>query len=145
MVLPFFDMKSQNFKELVNSFRIQMFEEVAKSDSEGMIVTYVWELDQKKDCDFIDRIEKENASVYFLELEPDVKERLIRNKSANRLKHKPSKRNFKPSEEELLETDRKHILNSKENEFQNRNHFKINNTRLNAKATARMIKERFDL
>jgi len=149
MVLPFFDMKSQRFKKLVNSFRVQMFEEVAKSDLEGLIFTYVWELDQKKDCDFVDRIvgifEKENASVYYVELEADVEERLKRNKSANRLKYKPSKKNFKASEDELLETDRKYILNSKANEFQRRNYFKINNTRLNAKETARRIKERFDL
>jgi len=149
MILPFFDMKSQSFKKLVNSFRMQMFEEVAKSDLEGLIFTYVWELDQKKDCDFVDRIveifEKENASVYYVELEADVEERLTRNKSANRLKHKPSKRNFKASEEELFETHRKHILNSKVNEFQSKNYLKINNTRLNAKRTARMIKEWLDL
>ena len=31
MVLLFFDMKSQRFRELVNSFRIQMLNEIAKS------------------------------------------------------------------------------------------------------------------
>ena len=149
MVLPFFEMESRSFKKLVDSFRIQMFEEVAKSNLEGLIFTYVWALDQKGDCDFVDRIEeifkKENASVYYVELEAGIEERLKRNKSANRLKHKPSKRNFKASEEELLETDRNYIVNSKANEFQNKNYFKICNTRLSAKKTARMIVERFDL
>ncbi|MBC8356600.1 MAG: AAA family ATPase [Planctomycetes bacterium] len=150
MVLPFFDMKSPSFKKLVNSFRIQMFEEVAKSNLAGLIFTYVWKLDQKKDCDFIDNIvrifERENASGYYVELEADVEERLKRNKSANRLKHKPSKIDLKASTEELLETDRKHVLNSKLSEFQGkRDYFKINNTRIDASETARMIKERFDL
>ena len=112
----FFEMHTESFKKLVSSYRIQMFEEVAKSNLAGLIFTYVWELDQKKDCDFIDHIveifEKENASVYYIELEANAEERLRRNKSANRLKHKPSKRNFTASEEELQETDRNHILNS---------------------------------
>ena len=55
-----------------------------------MIFTYVWELDQKRDCDFVDEIvkifEKENGSVYYVELEADQKERLKRNKSLHRLK-----------------------------------------------------------
>ena len=46
----------------------------------------------------------------YIELEADVEERLKRNKSANRLKHKPSKRNFRASEEELLETDKNYDI-----------------------------------
>lgn len=149
LVLPFFDMGSQSFKKLVDSFRMQMFEEVARSDLEGLIFTYVWELDQKKDCDFVDRtvqiFEREGASVYYVELEADVEERLKRNRSPNRLKHKPSKINFKASEEELMETDRKYVLNSKDNKFRRKNYLKINNTKLDAIDTARMIKESFSL
>ena len=149
MVLPFFDKYSKSFRKLVDSFRIQMFEEIAKSDLEGVIFTYVWELDQKVDCDFIDRIveifEKEDTSVYYVELEADVETRLKRNKSPNRLKYKPSKIDFKASEKELMDTDRMQILNSKENEFGRKNHFKINNTSLDAIDAARMIKEKFGL
>ena len=149
MVLPFFDKYSKSFRKLVDSFRIQMFEEISKSDLEGVIFTYVWELDQKVDCDFIDRIveifEKEDTSVYYVELEADAKTRLKRNKSPNRLKYKPSKSDFKASEKELMDTDRMQILNSKENEFERKNHFKINNTSLDAIDAAKMIKEKFDL
>jgi len=149
LVLPFFDMNSSSFKKLVKSFRIKMFKEVATSKLEGMIFTYVWELDQKSDCDFVDSIvkifEKEKANVYYVELEADIEERLKRNKSPHRLKHKPSKVSLKVSEDELLETDRKYVLNSKTNELHRKNYFKINNTKLNAKKTAIMIKERFNL
>jgi len=149
MVLPFFDKYSKSFRKLVDSFRIQMFEEIAKSDLEGVIFTYVWELDQKVDCDFIDRtveiFEKEDTSVYYVELEADVETRLKRNKSPNRLKYKPSKIDFKASEKELMDTDKMQILNSKENEFGRKNHFKINNTSLDAMDAARMIKENFGL
>jgi len=149
MVLPFFDMRSQTFRKLVDTFRFQIFEEVAKSDLKGLIFTYVWELDEKKDWDFIDRtveiFSKENADIYYVELEADVKTRLNRNKSANRLKHKPSKIDLEASEEELIGTDKSQVLNSKENKFGRKNHFKINNTNIDAIDAARMIKEKFNL
>jgi len=61
------------------------------------------------------------------------------------LKNKPSKSNYEESELELLETDEKHVLNSKENEFNNMNHLRVENTNLSADRVARMIKEEFDL
>ena len=51
----------------------------------------------------------------------------------------------KVSDHELIETDRNFVLNSTINEFQGKNYFKINNTKINAKETARMIKEKFNL
>ena len=149
LLLPFFDMKSHSFKKLVDTFRMQLFEEVAKSDLEGLIFTYVWELDQKRDCDFIERVvqifERENAGVYYVELEAAVEERLKRNVSPNRLKHKPSKRDLEASEKELLETDRNHVLNSSIDELNGENYIRIDNTRKDARETARQINERFSL
>ena len=149
LVLPFFEMHTPSFKKLVSSYRIQLFEEVAKSNLPGLIFTYVWELDQKQDTDFIENIveifEKEDAAVYYVELESDAAERLKRNKSPNRLKHKPSKRNFRASEKELLDTDRDHILNSGAYDFSAKNYFKINNADISAEETARMIINRFEL
>ena len=149
VILPYFDMKSPSFKKLVKEFRIKMFEEVAKSDLAGLIFTYVWQLDSISDCDFINTIvnifERANATVCYVELEASTEERLKRNISPNRLRYKPSKKDFDASEKELLETDRKHILNSDKGEFRNKNHLKINNTELNAERAAEIIKERFNL
>lgn len=149
MILPYFDMKSPSFKSLVDIFRIKMFEEVAKSDMPGLIFTYVWELDAKNDCDFINTIvdifEQENATVCYVELEASVEERLKRNRSPNRLKYKPSKNDFEASEKELLETDDNHILNTGKNGLKSENHLKVDNTNLNAVAVAKMIVERFNL
>lgn len=149
IILPYFDIKSPSFKRLVDTYRIKMFEEVAKSDLAGLIFTYVWELDSNKDCNFIDTIvkifEKENATVCFVELEADADARLKRNRSPNRLKHKPSKNDIELYEQELLDVDKKHILNSKENEFKYNNHLKINNTNLSAVVVAEMIKQKFGL
>ena len=149
MVLPFFEMRSRSFRKLVDSFRMQIFEEVAKSNLPGLIFTHVWEIDQQKDWDFVDRMvqifSKEGGSVYYVELEADPEERLKRNKAPNRLKHKPSKMDFKASEEELIETDRKHVLNFKENEFTRSNYIKINNSRIDAIDAAKMIRDKFGL
>lgn len=149
MVLPFFDMKSPTFMRLVNSFRIKMFEEIARSKLDGLIFTYVWHLDQECDCAFIERavtiFEKENATVSYVELEANLEERLIRNRSPNRLHHKPSKADFAASEQELLETDRKHVLNSSHHHFNQMNHLKIDNTNISAEVVARRIKEWFSL
>ena len=46
---------------------------------------------------------------------------------------------------ELLETDEKHVLNSKGNEFKNKNHLRIENTNLNAERVAKLIKDEFSL
>ena len=149
LVLPFFEMKSASFRKLVDSFRIQLFEEVAKSDLKGLIFTYVWELDQKKDWDFVDRVveifSREGATICYVELEADVEVRIERNKTPNRLKNKPSKMDFKASEEELIETDRKHTLNFNEEEFVRPNYIRIDNSRIDAMEAAKMIREKFSL
>lgn len=149
MILPYFAMESASFKKLVDLFRIQMFKEVAKSGMPGLIFTYAWQLDSKKDCDFINTsvkiFKQQGANVCYVELEASVEERLKRNKSANRLKYKPSKKAIKASEKELLDTDHKHILNSTENDFKDKNHLKINNMNLSADVVAKMICERFSL
>jgi len=149
LVLPYFDMDSPSFKKLVKAFRILMFEEVAKSKLPGLIFTYVWQLDSKNDCTFIDTIvkifEQENATVCFVELEASVEVRLERNRSPNRLKYKASKIDFKVSEKELLDSDLLQILNSGKGEFKGKNYMKINNQNLSADSVAKMISERFDL
>jgi len=149
MVLPYFDMGSPSFKKLVDQFRIEIFKEFAKSDMAGLIFTFVWHLGSKNNDEFIQSIvnifEKENANVCFVELEADTTIRLARNRSLNRLKHKPSKLDFDSSEQELLETDKNHRLNSEINQFFHKNHIKINNTDLTANDAAAIIKQRFNL
>jgi uncharacterized protein YlaI len=80
-----------------------------------------------------------------VELEASLEVRLKRNRSSKRLKHKPSKNYFKPSEKELLETNLRNILNSGKIKFKRKNHIKINNQNLSAVSVAKMISERFDL
>lgn len=103
----------------------------------------------KEDWDFVEQVseifEAKGATVYFVELEAELKERLERNKSPHRLQHKPTKRNIEWSEYELKETMKKHRLNSNPGEIKHENYIKINNTDLDAKEVVEIITEKFKL
>lgn len=76
-------------------------------------------------------------------MEADVEERLIRNKTTQRLEHKPTKRNVEQSEQHLLSTLENRRLNSIDGEIKTKNYLRINNTKLDAMEVAHMIKKEF--
>ncbi|TKJ00479.1 shikimate kinase, partial [Bacillus cereus] len=108
-----------------------------------------WAFDLQEDWDYIHHVENifesKGGTVYFVELEAELDERLERNKSPNRLKHKPKKRDIEWSENNLKETMKMHRLNSLHGEIEKEEYIKINNTYLSAKEVAEMIKEKFQL
>lgn len=149
LVSQFFDYGTKEGKRLVNLFRQEIFEEVSKSSLHGLIFTYVWAFDLRADWDYVNKVcqifESKGGTVYFVELEADLNERIERNKSPHRLEHKPTKRNIEWSENELKKTMEKYRLNSLENEIKKEKYIKINNTNLSAKKVAKIIKEKFQL
>ena len=149
LVCPFFDYGTETGKRLVRSFRKEIFEEVAKSDLKGLIFTYIWAFDEKKDWDYVDKVcdifESKGGTVYFVELEADTEERIERNKSPHRLDHKPTKRNINRSEKDLKESMEKYRLNSKNGEIKRENYIRIDNTNLSPEETAKRIREKFNL
>ncbi|MGX5567420.1 AAA family ATPase [Bacillus toyonensis] len=149
LVSLIFDYSTKEAKRLVSLFRNEIFEEVSKSDLSGMIFTYVWAFDLQSDWDYIHHVvsifESKGGTVYFVELEAELDERLERNKSPHRLEHKPKKRDIEWSENNLKETMKKHRLNSLHGEIEKEEYIKINNTYLSAKEVAEMIKEKFRL
>lgn len=114
-----------------------------------MIFTYVWAFNMREDWDFVKQVtnifESRGKTVCFVELEADLDERFLRNKSSNRLEHKPSKRDIEWSEKDLLESMGVYRLNSFEGEIKHGNYLKINNTNIHAEEVAKMIKGRFCL
>ena len=149
LVVPFFDFGTPAFSRLVLLLRREIFKEVAKSNLKGLMFTYVWAFDLESEEKYIESItrifKKAKADIYYVELEADLPERLKRNKTAERLEHKPTKRNLKLSEAGLLKDEKKHRMNTKKNEFQRKNYININNTNLSAKKVAGMIKKKFEL
>ncbi|GIN37162.1 MULTISPECIES: AAA family ATPase [Heyndrickxia] len=149
LVSHFFDYGTKEGKRLVGLFREEIFEEVSKSDLYGLIFTYVWAFDLQSDWDEVNKIcnifESKGGTVYFVELEANLEERLERNKSTNRLKHKPSKRNIEWSEKDLISSLKQYRLNSFDGEIQKDNYLKINNTNVSATEVAEIIVNKFKL
>ena len=148
-LLQIFEHRSKEFKELNTLFRHQIFEKFAKTDKYGLIFTYVWAFDMQDNWEYVENISKifkENGGdVYIVELEADINERILRNKTENRLQNKPTKRNIECSEQELINCGNKYRLNSEDGEIKQENYFRINNTNLSAEDVAKMIKDKFEL
>ena len=149
LVLPFFDFGTPAFERLAGGFRKQIMVEVAKSDLEGLIFTYVWAFDQEKDQEYVNRFtsiyEEVGADIYYIELEADLEQRLKRNRTPDRIKEKPSKQNLELSEMRLLDNDRKYVLNSPSGFEFKHNYLRIDNTDLEAETVAKMIIEHFSI
>jgi len=149
LVSKIFPMSTPTGWDLICKFRRDIFEAVAKSELEGIIFTFIWDFDNPAwkgyFDDLIDLYEQHNGEVYFVELEADLEQRIIRNKSENRLLHKPSKRNFGESEANLFDWADKLRMNTKDGEIYHKNWLKICNTNISAGEAAEMIREKFDL
>jgi hypothetical protein len=136
-------------RKLVNLFREKIFEEFAKSEQEGLIFTYVWAFNEKSDWNYVKKIcntfKSKGGEIIFVELEADIAERIERNKTPERLKHKPTKRNIEQSEKDLIESMGKYRLNSESGEIKEKNYIKIDNTKLSPEEVAKLVKETFHL
>ncbi|WP_102027831.1 AAA family ATPase [Salirhabdus sp. Marseille-P4669] len=130
-------------------FRQEIFKSFASSDQYGMIFTKIWYFDQKEDWEHVEKMcelfRSHGVEIYFVELEANVNERIERNKTPNRLAHKPTKRNLEQSEQHLLETLDTRRMNSLDGEIQEENYIRINNTNMEAVEVALLIKEKFKL
>jgi len=142
-VLPFFDFGTPAFARLVGNFRQSLFKEVAFSDLPGLIFTFVWSLQDKRDAAFLDGVcelfAQREADITLVELKASVEERLRRNKMPERLMEKPSKRNLAESESLLLQLDEVHQLNSSDGIPLPYNHIMIDSTHLSPGEVADQI------
>jgi len=149
LVSNFFSYGSDEGKRLVKLFRQEIFESVAKSDLPGMIFTFMFAFDIPSEYKYIDSVkelfEQNGAEVCFVELFADFDVRIERNKTENRLLHKPTKRNIEWSERLFRNTEEKYRLNTREDEYPYENYFKLDNTNLSAQDAARIIMDHFEL
>ena len=128
---------------------MQIFEEVAKSDLEGLIFTWIWRFDLESEEEYYNTVtdifRKQGAEVYLVELEAELEERIRRNETENRLNNKPTKRNIEWSKKDLIKGAKEYRLNSLPGEVKEKNYLRINNTNISAEDVAKMIKEKFKL
>ena len=92
-----------------------------------------------------DLLNEYHQEILFVELETSLEERLRRNRTENRLKHKPLKRHIEVSEREILETDKTNQLNSQKQPSGLHHYLKIDNTNLSAEEVAKQIQEKMKI
>ena len=145
-----FDHREPEWRVLNGAIRQTVFELFAEGDLPGLIFTYMFAFDEQSEYDYISGIielfKSKGAECHVVELCANFEERLLRNKSENRLLHKESKRDTEWSEREMRKTSEKYRLNSREGEkLPFESYVKIDNTHLAPDVVAKMIKERFEL
>jgi hypothetical protein len=144
-----FDQDPQLMWPLVSEFREKIFDAFTRSQNKGLIFTYMWALDEPADHAYIqgieDRFSAIGAKVYYVELCADKDVRLERNKTPNRLEHKPSKRNLERSEAMFTSLEAKYRLNTIDGEFKKEHNLKIDNTNREPLEVAKTIQTSFNL
>lgn len=149
LVGQFFNYSTKEGKELVQTFRQEIFEAVSQSDLEGLIFTFVWLFDVERDWEYVRDLaqlfESRGAEVCYVELEADLEERLERNVTPNRLEHKPSKRDLEWSRNDVLNAAQKYRLNSHPGEIPYANYLRINTMELSPREAAQKIKDTFHI
>jgi hypothetical protein len=148
-VLSFFEYGTPAFGRLSGGFRTQIMKEVAKSDLEGLIFTYVWDFADEKDQQSVDRytsiFDEIGADIYYIELEAELEQRLIRNRTPDRIREKPSKQDLEMSEKRLLETEAKYVLNSLIGYKFKHKYLRIDNSDLTPEDVAKLIVDHFKI
>ncbi len=124
-----------------------IFEEFARTDNYGLMFTYVWAFDSPADWDYVARLTKlyedVGARVDYVELVADRDVRLARNRTENRLREKPSKRNVALSEQLIRHAEEKYRCVSNPGEIPYANYLRIDNTGLSPETVAEMIADHF--
>ncbi len=138
-----FDLKTiQDLREVI-------FQNFAASQQYGMIFTFIWDFDDPDDWQFVAHIQDIFApygtEFYYVELDAPQEVRLQRNRTENRLLHKPSKRDLEQSDARLLAEERAHRMVSRPGELTFANFLRIENSHLSAAAAAAQIRDIFGL
>lgn len=149
MIEPVIEIFGHFNGQVTQQLREVIFREFVKSDNKGMIFTFMWAFDMQSDWDYINHVtdifKEQGAEVYYAELVAPQHIRLQRNETANRLLHKPSKRDLAVSRERVLRDDSNYRCESLTGEIPFENYIKIDNSNLAPDVVAAMIRDQFGL
>ena len=135
--------------QLINDMRELIFRRFAASNNYGMIFTIMMAFDMQSNWDYLEHVKSIFApygtEFYYVELIAPQSVRLERNKTENRLRHKPSKRDVETSDRRLIRDDANHRCVSYPGEIPFDNYLRIENADLPAATVAQRIKDTFSL
>lgn len=136
-------------KDTIFEMREVIFRHFAASGLYGMIFTYMMAFDQPSEWEYLAHIREIFApygtEFYYVELIAPQEIRLERNRTENRLRNKPSKRDLESSDRRLLNDDANYRIVSYEGEIPFENYLRIDNSHMAPDEAARRIRERFGL
>lgn len=131
----------------ISRLREVFFEEFAKTDSYGLIFTYMWAFDMQSDWDYIAHVKEifglGEEDIYHVELIAPQEVRLQRNRTENRLQNKASKQDVEASDARLLRDDENHRCESLPGELNFLHYLRLDNSNISAAEAARIIKDTF--
>ncbi|MEO0916199.1 MAG: AAA family ATPase [Pseudomonadota bacterium] len=149
VVAPYFSYGSPEGRSLVGQIRRAFFDAFAADRGSGYIFTFVWAFGEPGEREFIegtaDQFRAAGHDIFWVELEAAFEERLVRNRSENRLDCKPTKRDVDWSDKHIREVEEKYRFNSAKGELVYDNYLRIENTDLSAAEAAEQICSSFDI
>lgn len=133
LALQFFDFGTAGFSKISEGIREVIFDTISSTEEvNGFIFSLVLSFDIPEEWDYLDafkqRLGSDKWDFYFVELYAPLGVRLERNKTANRLKHKESKRKIEQSESHLKILDNEWVMNSRDGDVTEENYIIIDNT-----------------
>jgi hypothetical protein len=112
-LLRIFGFDSPVFRPLSAEFRRRIVEEAAASNIR-LVFTLMWDLQKPESADYVSDLVAPYAEagmpVSFVELVADLDTRLVRNRGADRLDAKPSKRDLAWSEEHVRKMEAENVM-----------------------------------
>lgn len=133
--------------KVTERLRSVMFEEFLHSGQYGLIFTYVWAFNSQADWEYVEKLSKmyreAGAEVDYVELIADREIRMERNRTENRLREKPSKRDIALSEQLIRHAEEKYRCVSEEGEIPYENYLRLHTDSLSPEEAARQIADHF--
>lgn len=126
-----------------------VFEEFGKTDNYGLIFTFIWAFEEPHDTAYVRWLSGLYEQVDYVELIAPQEVRLARNRTENRLKEKPSKRDVALSEQRFLSAESRYRCVSEPGEIVQKlaiapeRYLRIDNTSLAPEQVAEMIVSHF--
>ena len=146
---PVYREGSAEGKRLKNLFTQEILEAVAKGNSSGLVFTNAFNFDNPASHMYIqavlDLYESNGAKTCVVELFAEHDVRVERNKTENRLLHKPTKRDVIASAKLNRELESERRFNSHGGEQPFANYLKIDNTNLTPEDVVTIIRETFSI
>ncbi len=142
-VTPFFSYGTREGRQLVGRIRQAFFDAFLEHPDQSYILTFVWAFGVPGEREYVEDIAAQFAAkghaIHWVELEAPLDIRLQRNRSDNRLTHKPSKRDLVSSEKRVIDTEKTYRFNSEPGELAYPSYLRIDTTHLSAAQTAERI------